>query len=653
MHPRPFRRFGSLIWVSAALALAWGCSTTETSRTKDRGSRGSGTGHVSLNTPMGSTPGPAVPSGKSSADEVKSYERISGLYSKGQYEPAMTEMAIFEKKYKKGPHYPMVENIHGLCYLLTGRPVPAIFHFKRAIEANPSASAFNQYVRYNLAKAEFEANQLDDAQNSLSLIKIDSLDKDNRIKVHYLRSRILSKSGRAIEAAREMLVATRMLSETELREAYNTLVKPLEQELQQVNGVEPLEKLHNEFQDSLLADLLLYRLGAQEIAVGSTGIGESHLRALVEKYPQSNYVSPAKELLASAQTNMQVDAKAVGVLLPMKGKFAKFGLKNLQAIEMAMKVLDSSESDNHLTLVVEDSGEEPDTAVAALNRLVFKHHVGCVIGPLLSKGVDQVARRAQDVGVPLISLARHSGESGEYVIQAGLTLQMQAREIARFAVEHLKMKKFAMVFPNDKVGNESAQAFWDSVESFGGSIVGAESYNPGETDFRQPIDKLSGLYYTEARSRELEALAKDRETQNIKKRTRKTEQFFNLRPIVDYEAVFNPDEPRVAGQILPTFAYRDVDKVKFLGTSSWDSPELASRAQANAENAYFIDAFNPDSTSTRVRSFIDKFKATFGADPSAMDALAYDAAAVTEFALQQIGEIATRLDIRDRLRATH
>src|SRR5262249_22689744 len=156
-------------------------------------------------------------------------------------------------------------------------------------------------------------------------------------------------------------------------------------------------------------------------------------------------------------------------------------------------------------LVMEDSGEDADQSVAALERLVSQHHAVVVIGPLLSKGIDQVTQRAQELGVPLISLARASSSatSGNYVFQAGITLQMQTEQIARYAHDRLGYSKFAEIYPRDKVGIETGNLFWDAVDGLNGAeIVGAETYAPGETDFRQVVDKLSGLYYTEARQRE-------------------------------------------------------------------------------------------------------------------------------------------------------
>jgi len=299
--------------------------------------------------------------------------------------------------------------------------------------------------------------------------------------------------------------------------------------------------------------------------------------------------------------------------------------------------------------VIEDSGDDTDQTIAALERLANQYHVIAVIGPLLSRGIDQVTQRAQEIGIPLISLARASSAatSGNFVFQAGITLQMQAAQIAKYAVQKLGVTSFAEVYPREKIGVETANYFWDAISSLGGRMVGAESYTPGETDFRQVVDKLSGLYYTEARQKELDELAKEREKLHIRHRTRRTEQYFSLKPMVDYQAVFIPEETKATGQIIPTFAYRDVDSVKFLGTSAWNSDDLVSRAQKYAEGALFTDAFFADSPDLESHRFLDSFRATFNADPTSKEAIAFDAARIVEQALEK--GPSTRNDLKDKL----
>ena len=599
---------------------------------------------------------PGVSPTQSKSHENSQYKEVYALYSGGAYEAAIQKMSTFEKEHPNGKTLlPQVLNLHGLSYLATRKPVPAIDFFKRAIATNRANLTFNQYVLYNLAKAQFDANLLDDSQASIGDIHPDVLDKDNRVKVHYLKSRLYTRRGLPVESARECLTASRLFGELhnqpgDVRSSFSIL---LDQSLKEITNTSDLEELYQTFEDSSLGDQVLFRLGSLELSKGNSEQGEVHLRSLTSRYPQSIYYAQAADLLRLNTTLSTADPMSVGVLLPIKGKFSRFGVKTLQGIELAFRIFNSEETDSKVTLYIEDSGDEPEQAIRGLNNLVIKNHVVAVIGPLLSKGIDQISQRAQELGVPMISLSRYEGISGDYIFEAGLTLKLQAQEMARYAIETLKMKRFAMVYPRDKIGEETSQHFWNAVESMGGLIVGAESYGPNETDFRQPIDKLSGLFYTEARQRELDDLAKIREAQNIKRRTRRTEQFFALKPLVDYDAVFIPDEPKITGQILPTFAYRDVEHVKFLGTSAWNSPEFLTRAQSNGENSIFLDAFFPDTESPLGKHFIDLYRRTFGQDPSSMEALAYDAGRIVDAALTSGAPTASRAEVRDRLKATH
>lgn len=376
---------------------------------------------------------------------------------------------------------------------------------------------------------------------------------------------------------------------------------------------------------------------------------KNHPIDVSQDIPQSKEQSK-EEVIKAEEPDYPTDRAAIGVLLPLKGKFAKFGTRALQGIELALNIFDETKADPGITLVIEDSGEEPEDAIKALNHLVTRHHVIAVIGPLLTKGIDTLTHRAQALKVPLLSLAKQAGPANDYVIPAGMTFQMQAFEVARHAIQKMNMRRFAILSPKDKLGDDFTQYFWDAVESLGGEITGVESYAPGETDFRTAVDKLSGLYYTEARQTELNELARYREENHIQKKTRKTEQYFNLKPIVDYDAVFIPDEPKISSQILPTFAYRDVDNVQFLGPSAWNSSELISRAQNSAEKAIFVDAFYPDSKSPTVQKFTQSYQALFNSTPTAIDAMAYDATQILVQALNATGSDRTRNSVLKQLK---
>lgn len=582
--------------------------------------------------------------------EQRDLKTIEAAFGSNDLETAEKQTTVFIRSYPKSPLLGSVENIRGLIFLKQRRTAQAIQAFTKALDYAPTA-AFQQYILYNLASAQLEGRAAEEAEETLRQIHPELLDAANQLKLITLQASVYERKKQPIEAANYLSGIARQKPDTENKEQGQLIAKLFYQAMQNISDLATLEKLLQDPDHQVLADAILLRLSALEMTSGTPTAATLHLKKLIDTYPKSPHLTQAREWISQIQESSTVDRTAIGVLLPLKGRLAKFGTKSLQGIELALGVFDSKgEPQTPLKLILEDAGEEPETAVQALNRLALKHHVVAVIGPMMSKGVELVTKRAQELGVPLLSLSRRANSTPlDFVFQSGLTQQLQSYEIARHAIVNLGLKKFAILSPNDKLGSESSQAFWDAVESLGGEIVGFESYATSENDFRLPVDKLSGLFYTEARQDELDRLAKERATNNVTKRTRKTEQFFALKPIVDYQAVFIPDDAKRLGQIMPTFSYRDVEGIKFLGTSEWNSADFVSRAQTYGESAYFVDAFFQDTASGQAKKFLEDYRATFNQEPSSLEALAYDAAKILTSLLDTSSNGLTRTEIKDRL----
>ncbi len=641
--------------IAGLAAVAIGLSSCASSKKRPSSSGWTAVGPPAVAGPITSAPGVSpVEQARISQQEADAFHQLRLLYNAGSYETLIKNIQAFDKKYPKSVYLSQTANLDGLAYLFLKQPKIAIRYFKRSIALTPpnQSPTFIYPIYYNLATALTDTNANAEAQQTMAKISPEVLDRENRIKFYFLRGRLYLRQALFKEAASEFLSSSRLISDLDSQsasEAKAALRATLERTLQEIKTLLVVQELYHNFEDSPLADVLLFRMGTDEIMVGNLGNGEHYIKTLISRYPQTPYYSQATDLLKNSQTSVIVEPHSIGVLLPLKGKFGKFGERALQSIQLAFNIFNSNEPDTKISLIIEDSGDEPEMGIAALNRLVTKHHVIAVLGPLLSRGTDQITKRAQELGVPLVSISRSPGVTSDFVFPAGLTLKLQAQEIARYAVDEMKLKKFAIASPKDKVGEEMTQHFWEAVEARGGTIVGNETYNPGETDFRQVVDKLSGLYYTEARQRELDEMAKKREENNIKKKSRKNEQFFSLKPIVDYEAVFLADEPKTASLIIPTFIYRDIDKMKFLGTSAWNSQELLGSGQSYSENATFVDVFNINHPSPKVKKFVDLFKSAYELDPNAMDAVAYDAAGLLGYSLWEGTWPNNRAEVRDRL----
>jgi ABC-type branched-subunit amino acid transport system substrate-binding protein len=330
--------------------------------------------------------------------------------------------------------------------------------------------------------------------------------------------------------------------------------------------------------------------------------------------------TPAKEVYQGP-----VKSNRIGLLLPLSGKYESFGKKVQRAIELAFQNSPITKN-NEIELIPVDSGDGGVTYQEALKKLVEENQVIAVIGPLLSKGVETLSEKADFYQVPLVSIAQVQGPASTHLYSCSISSQDQATKIVNYAIQNRGFKKFAILAPSNKPGEEMAHAFWDQVLTQGGEIKAFELYEPGLNDFREPVDKSIGLFYTETRAKEIKDLADKRKELNITKKTMKTQQYFSLPPIVDFDAVFIADEAKTVGQIIPTFAYRDAKNLSYLGISSWNSPQLVTRAGDQAEGSAFPVAFNTLNPPAETKRFYDLYNATYQATPGELDAIAYDAA---------------------------
>ena len=623
----------------AALSLSTACATPPSSHSSTQ--------------QKGTAPSKAQPRGSSApasqlSDEAGGPEviRIQSLFDGNQHAALLDAVQKFDQKHKQSRHRIALSNLKGLSLLALGRPAEARAAFEYSLREAELTDLkeyrdFRPFYLYNLAAAQEQSADLSGAFETLSRIQIDRLDLPNRTKFHGMKARLFVHRRDLISASGEYIKLSRLIPGEESNAAA-LWVRPLEQAARQISDPSELEKLSEAASDSPAQAILLWALGSLEERSGKRGSAEGRYQRIVDEHATSPYRVLAEQKIATASAGgPKAQPYTIGALLPLTGKYARFGQKALQGLQLALGIFTPADtsgkapaSKSPFTLIVEDSGDSPEQTLKAYEKLTQTHRVLAVVGPLLSKGAEQLAEAANQNQIPLISLAQQTGGENDYLFSLGLTPRSQALEIAHYAIRQLNLRRFAILHPQDRFGEQYAQAFWDAVEELGGEIRGIESYAPGETDFRTSVDRLSGLFYGEARSRELKSLAEQRSDQQIKKRNRKTEKFFSLPPIVDYDAVFIPDEPKAIGLAVPTFSYRDVDGIKFLGTATWHSQDLGGRLQAMGPHSFFPDAFNATSTAPDVQKFVADYRGTFNQDPTAMEAIAYDAGRILKNVIQ-------------------
>jgi ABC-type branched-subunit amino acid transport system substrate-binding protein len=325
-----------------------------------------------------------------------------------------------------------------------------------------------------------------------------------------------------------------------------------------------------------------------------------------------------------------VNSKTVGVILPLSGKYADIGRSVLSSLQLGLGIYDNN---SNIRLAVIDSEGKYLDARRAVEKLVVEDRVIAIIGSLQSKSAAAVSSKAQSLGVPTIVLSQKSGltDIGPFVFRNALTSEMQVEHLVRVAREQMNISKFGILYPEDAYGIEYANLFWTEVEKMGGKVRAAQSYDPKETDFRAPIQRLVGTYYTDDRA--IEYKQKLTEWENKKKRTsaRHEPPQDLLPPLVDFEALFIPDSAKVLGQVSAMLAVSDVKGITLLGTNLWNTSGLAERA--GPFNIIFVDSFYRNDPNFLQSPIVKEFQEKTGKIPTLFDIQAYDTAVVIKNAL--------------------
>ena len=412
--------------------------------------------------------------------------------------------------------------------------------------------------------------------------------------------------------------------------------------------------------ESLPMDYLLFQLGLNYALEEKYGDALMILNQFIEKYPAHENRILAESLIDEIKKNAFFKRYTIGCLLPLSGPYQSFGQRALQGLELAQAQFSSQSSNPPLNIIIKDTGADPDKTITALEEL-YRDQVAAIIGPIVTSEI--AAREAQQMGIPIITLTQKDNipEIGDKVFRNFITPKMQVQTLTSFTVESLGLYRFAILYPDETYGTTFMNLFWDQLLESGGQVVAVESYKPDQTDFSDSIKKLVGLFYEipEDLKPVEEELADDQELEAAETSGQAEDQTQvpgarggakedEPEPIVDFDAVFIPDSPGKAGQIVPQLAYHDIKDVYILGTNLWHSDSLIKIADQYVQGAVMPDGFFAASPSPRVQKFVKDFEETYQETPDFIEAIVYDTAMIL-FNVVSREQIRYRSEIRDEL----
>ncbi|HHV71233.1 MAG TPA: ABC transporter substrate-binding protein [Clostridia bacterium] len=292
----------------------------------------------------------------------------------------------------------------------------------------------------------------------------------------------------------------------------------------------------------------------------------------------------------------------IGTVGPLSGDTATYGVSTKNGVEIAIEEINNSGGINgkKITLIPQDSKGDQAEAANATQKLISQDNVSAIIGAVLSSETLAAAPIANDAGIPMISSSATAPgvpDVGPFIFRNCIADQVQAAQLAEYAVKELNLDKFAVLYTKNDYGEALKDTFVETLKSLDKEPLVVESYVDGDNDFSAQITKIAAQ-----------------------------------KPQAIYVGGYYTEAAKIAQQ-----AKQKGLEVIFLGGDGFYSPKLLELGGDAVEGVIFTAGFYDKDPDENVQKFVAAYKAKFNEDPDMFAAQAYDAAMILIEAIKKAG----------------
>ena len=292
----------------------------------------------------------------------------------------------------------------------------------------------------------------------------------------------------------------------------------------------------------------------------------------------------------------------IGASAPLTGPRAQLGRYYKQGVELALAEINEAGGvlGKPLTVAFEDDqGDNPNTAMNAVNRLMQVDKVPVFLGPHFS--VAQMATQKAYCNGSVVSITGASGipvtNSGcKYVIRVRGDDNIQSKALVAFAMKELKADKIGVLAVNDDFGKTGAQRVAAAIEAAGLKPVAIETHNPQDKDFSAPLARLKAA---------------------------------NAQVVVLWTHISE-------AALIVRQARQMALTMHFAGTAM-SQPTFLNLTEAASDGVLSADDFIAENPDPVVQGFVKKYRAKYGTDPEIWAAAYYDATHLAAKAINKAG----------------
>jgi len=571
--------------------------------------------------------------------------------------------------------------------LAAGRTDEALKAFRQVIDRYDQSAAADE-ARFLEGQTLARAGKLQEAQAKLTDLLEKHPNTSFKKEAALELSAVQTKLGNTQEAAEAMRTAVSQMSDAEKQQAARSIADayartgepgeaarfaaraleaaqtPEERAARLVDYEKALHAAPGPAVAQLVADLdrrsaawppAALKLARLQLHAGDRAHADELARQILSEVNTGPVAQGAQSIQLALSSAGNVRPNLIGIVLPLTGEYKALSDLMLNAMALAVDL----QNRGGVQVSIKDSKGEPDAAAQAVEELVREGAVA-ILGPIALAEGQAAAVRAQQLGVPILSLSRAEGltQIGEYVFRDMPTNSAQARAIAQYAQKKLGVRSFGILQPDSSYGEEVTRYFWDALEAGGSAVTAYDHYPQRTTTFKPFVQRLVGRTQEDLDGRKEFSDEAEKIKQQITNPYQQRRALTALRnqsaPVVDFDALFIPDSARTVRLIAPAIAAEDVitsgcdqrelevvrkttrneknlRPVQLLGTNLWNNADLVDErigAAKYVQCSIFADSFFAQSQRRATRKFVEDYDAAYHRAPGFLEAHAYDGAAI-------------------------
>lgn len=242
----------------------------------------------------------------------------------------------------------------------------------------------------------------------------------------------------------------------------------------------------------------------------------------------------------------------IALLLPLSSDYGAAA----QAVRDGFLAVDSAnQNTDKPTVKVYDIGADASQA-PAIYAAAIQEGAQFIVGPLGVEAAEQVAKSG-NMTVPTLLLSHVEAIVNAHaevpVFQFGLPPEQEAAQAAERAFLDGR-RRAAVLYADNSSGQRMLAAFSSHWQRLGGTVVSAQKYTTGMSDYSDPVRQMLRIDASEARLKAVEARMRAR----LK---------FEPRPREDIDAIFLAADSKHARLIKPQLSYFRASQVPVYATS--------------------------------------------------------------------------------------